>query len=285
MLRHFTKLKTRLDTLTMSTLLPLLTAAAVPFTLGGTGVAARRRRRPAGHHGRAVDDYPSLHDILNRSPHPALAAAVVDEAGRALQYGLGPRTTSERATNTEPTPTAPPNSPAAQTSGRFTFDVPDDEDAPAPIPTRKRRKRPSFRLTHRVEPKTWCSSDHADDEDSSEPPEDLLEDSDQEAREELRLRLRILAETQRAVREDSTEEEDSKPDTDWSKVGEELRHIADRFQEAAHADAGETSTARRERLPVDVLGLINMMLPFSIPQSLWSAIVSYAAWKFFKKFQ
>ena len=176
---------------------------------------------------------------------------------------------------------------------------------------RKRPRKPSFKA-HRVPPKFSCCED-ADDEASSSSSEDnvdsatmdqidlikaripralsITDDDESSSSEEifaessgLQLKLKVLSEAQRTV------EEAASVVTDWSKVGAELRSIADKFgddlpnlQGQDEVDGeGRRVVARHE---VDVVSLINLMLPFSVPQSLWSALVSYAAWKIFKRFQ
>ena len=180
---------------------------------------------------------------------------------------------------------------------------------------RKRPRKPSFKA-HRVPPKFSCCED-ADDEASSSGDDhdqvdsaasiDLVKlqrisiDDDEDSSSSssscseeifadssgLQLRLKVLSEAQRTV------EEAASVVTDWAKVGAELRSIADKFGDEAeghhhpgHVDEvdgeGRRVVARHE---VDVVSLVNLMLPFSVPQSLWSALVSYAAWKIFKRFQ
>ena len=179
---------------------------------------------------------------------------------------------------------------------------------------RKRPRKPSFKA-HRVPPKFSCCED-ADDEASSSSDEssstadqvdsssiDLIklhrisitdnhDDSSSSSSEEifaessgLQLRLKVLSEAQRTV------EEAASVVTDWAKVGAELRSIADKFgddNDDGHGHLDEVDGEGRRvvaRHEVDVVSLINLMLPFSVPQSLWSALVSYAAWKIFKRFQ
>ena len=69
----------------------------------------------------------------------------------------------------------------------------------------------------------------------------------------------------------------------WSQIGQELRLIADCFGTPEELDEDGNSLS-----PFgvnDLVSLINLMLPITVPQSLWSALLSYAAWKIFKKFQ
>ena len=180
---------------------------------------------------------------------------------------------------------------------------------------RKRRRIPSFKTKQnpRVPSKMSTCSDEADDE-ASEDDDDLVlnmissmttnnnnnnniktfpransidnkgknfSSSDSDTEEELELKLKVLSEVQRTL---SSEDEDSTKSlryTDWSKVGQELRNIADKFSESQvdEVDGNDGATV------VDFVSMANMMLPFSIPQSLWSALVSYAAWKILKRFQ
>ena len=184
---------------------------------------------------------------------------------------------------------------------------------------RKRPRKSSFKTLQapRVAPKFSCFEADADDEASSSGDEnnsdivdsaaaaldqiDLIKaripralcitDDDSSSSEEifadnsgLQLKLAVLSEAQKVT---------ASVVTDWAKVGAELRSIADKFggdddlhghlqgQDEPDANGGRV-VARHE---VDVVSLINLMLPFSVPQSLWSALVSYAAWKIFKRFQ
>ena len=182
---------------------------------------------------------------------------------------------------------------------------------------RKRRRKSSFKdpsVQPRVAPKispqpqnlsTMCSD--ADDEGS-----------DQESRREVKKKstsrstpkhchklfsyhhklndkglafgLELVAQTQKlssSSSSDSSDQTDGKPTkfTDWSKVGEELRSIADSFQESNGGTNVRVEATLTGVVPMDLLSILNMMLPVSIPQSLWSALVSYAAWKIFKRFQ
>ena len=103
----------------------------------------------------------------------------------------------------------------------------------------------------------------------------IADSKNQEEEKELELKLNLLSETRRTLQsQDSSTEE-------WAKVGTELRNIADSFQRGLDSDLSDQD----ETGSIDILSLINMMLPVSVPQSLWSALVSYAAWKIFKRFQ
>lgn len=292
--KSFTQIDTCKKQPEMAALATLSLVGAVPFNLGPTPnnstIAHRRRRHPAGDNRNLVLPGPQLPDlrnhILTHEDAAGYVAVALNEAGRTLS--------NDAATNTEGghAPSAPPNSPATTNAPVFVFpEVNDTEDeaiveAKRPLrPLRKRRRIPSFKQ-HRVTPKVPCQAapgTDADDEDSdsdvTKASSDVI-DSDAEAKQELNFKLRILAETQKSKT------------TDWSRVGAELRQIADTFQSYASSPPGgappgpNTSSAQNNDValpPSDFLSLVNMFLPVSIPQSLWSAIVSYAAWKILKR--
>ena len=105
----------------------------------------------------------------------------------------------------------------------------------------------------------------------------------------LEFGLELVAETQKLSSSSSSDSEQTdgrkSKMTDWSKVGEELRSIADSFQDSNGGANFRVEATLTGEIPRDIYALLNMMLPISIPQSLWSALVSYAAWKIFKRFQ
>ena len=210
--------------------------------------------------------------------------------------------------------TVPPNTPSSTNSNITSFDFPDppqessttissssedEENTRSPMasaasrPANKKRRRPPSFKKHRVAPKKTISE--ADDEDS---------DIDKEKQEtELKLKLELLSETQQSKenkhrssssKTNSTEENSSDSEDDdeiddvkkWQKFGQELRMIADSFGPPGFDDgSNDDPNAVNPFQVTDLLGFINLMLPISVPQSLWSALLSYAAWKIFKKFQ
>ena len=107
---------------------------------------------------------------------------------------------------------------------------------------------------------------------------------------ELKLKLGLLCEsrdpsfsgTSSAECEESDLEKDDSVEK-WSKIGEELRIIADKFGAPPELESG--SDLVNPFQVNDLLSIINLMLPVSVPSSMWSALLSYAAWKIFKKFQ
>ena len=162
----------------------------------------------------------------------------------------------------------PPNTPNTDT--HFVFpDVPcttseESESDEIPAKIHKKRKRiPSFKKPRVLRKKLFCES--ADDEASTD------EEKSTEELSELSLKLQLLSET------DSQSEDEIDDTQKWTKIGEELRIIADRFADELDPEESSKST--------DLFSLVNCMLPVNVPRSLWSALLSYAAWKIFKKFQ
>jgi hypothetical protein len=307
-------------------MLTLLNTAAVPFCFpeDDRSIAARRwrarrlrkqiERDPEAR--RMMDTHLLMSTILSEAADAF--QAVVDTPGQSID---GSGVFAAKSMVSFAPPAVPPNSPSYIVSSGNTFAFPEvaaesssDESTSAPprplrrtSSFRKRRRVPSFKTgqTPRVAPKQTCcgNSDEADDEDSGSDeidccsarvsvarPEDaeaalrLRLKEDDEA--ELALKLNVLCEVQKTAAA-ATER---LRQTDWAKVGSELRQIADKFSDdrcSAAADevdspGGSGSGAGGGN---DVLSLVNQMLPFSVPQSLWSALVSYAAWKIFKRFQ
>jgi hypothetical protein len=289
----------------------LLNIAAVPFTMGSfpnNTIAARRQtRRSAGPC--STPAQPSSaptaapFEYLDAEKR-AIIAIIVNEAAKEIQsvMGLG----LQRESELESFPSQPPNSPNDATSFEFPIlrlnrqdglptrrnisqdiETTSEEEEAALLPEkpkrtrsfRKRRRVPSFKTGQqpRVPAKVGCSNSEADDE-SSEPETLTIAKSrvetntdDVVTEKELELKLNLLSETRRSMKQDDIAE--------WAKVGTELRNIADSFQKGLDSD-GDDETGS-----VDIFALINLMLPVSVPQSLWSALVSYAAWKIFKRFQ
>ena len=279
--------------------LPLLNLAAVPFTFGSnqmtpTSIAARRQIRRLGGSIQCRSDVDTTFENLD-SNRRAIIAVIVNEAAKEIQSVMGLRTLDRP--EVDPVPAQPPNSPSNEPQ-TFEFPMPrlnrcdgllprrnletelsseEDELARTEKPKRsrsirKRRRVPSFKTgtQPRVPAKVVCggngSSEEADDELSEPETSSTLEVVAPEQKEELELRLNLLSETRR----NDVEE--------WARVGTELRNIADSFQKGLDEDGDEAGAS-------DLFSLINLMLPVSVPQSLWSALFSYAAWKIFKRFQ
>ena len=296
--------------------LPLFNLCAVPFTFGSNNIdinhintiaSRRQQRRSAGGCSAPAPMSPAPRTPFESldAEKRAIISIIVNEAAKEIQsvMGLG----LERETDQEYFPSQPPNSP----NDHIEFEFPtsrinrqdgltvargrlpqqvlttseEEEQAQPEKPRRtrsfrKRRRVPSFKTGSqpRVPAKVGCSSSEADDESSES---EILTDAKsrvethQEEERELELKLNLLSETRRTLQsQDSTTEE-------WAKVGTELRNIADSFQRGLDSDL----SGQDEHGSIDILSLINLMLPVSVPQSLWSALVSYAAWKIFKRFQ
>ena len=182
---------------------------------------------------------------------------------------------------------------------------------------RKRRRKSSFKdpsikprvvaKVPQIDPTSTSSNEEADDECSDEEmtretkKKPIARSSSKQSRnilsynrrlndKGLEFGLKLIAETQKLASssDENTDQADGMEPpkmTDWAKVGEELRSIADSFQESNGGTNLRVEATLTGVIPLDILSLLNMMLPVSIPQSLWSALVSYAAWKIFKRFQ
>ena len=277
--------------------LPLINLAAVPFTFGSnqmnpTSIAARRQIRRLGGSVRCRSDADATFENLD-SNQRAIIAVIVNEAAKEIQSVMGLR--SLDGPEVDPVP-APPNSPSDQQAFEFPtvrlnrcdgllprrnleteLSSEDDDLSRTEKPKRtrsfrKRRRVPSFKTGNppRVPAKVSCggngSSEEADDELSEPETGSKLKVEAPDQKEELELRLNLLSESRR----NDVEE--------WARVGTELRNIADSFQKGLDEDNDEAGAS-------DLFSLINLMLPVSVPQSLWSALFSYAAWKIFKRFQ
>lgn len=239
----------------------LLQVGAVPFVVGQDSLAARRQQQR------------QQNTVTLTSHQRAVIGELMSEAAQAIKDVLRQPQTASICINTDLT--VPPNTPASASSTAFEFPDPpsmtssssDEEGATPKRPQRKlKRKRAQSFKKHRVAPKKQ-TSEEADDEATDN--EDNLE--------ELKLKLDLISES----RSDSEAEEvdDAKK---WAIVGEELRFIADRFGNPE--DSTEIDFNNPFKVS-DLVSIINLMLPVSVPQSLWSALLSYAAWKIFKKFQ
>ena len=204
---------------------------------------------------------------LNLNPNQrSIISELMNEAASAIVDVI--RQPEIRSVSINTDLTVPPNTPNTDMTFEFP-DVPyssedsDFENVQAEKMLKKRKRIPSFKKPRVLRKKLFVES--ADDEASS---------TDDDAQ-ELTLKLNLLSETSSS---DSEEIEVDDPQK-WAKIGEELRIIADRFSDEI-ADPEEESN----KSP-DLFSLVNLMLPVTVPRSLWSALLSYAAWKIFKKFQ
>ena len=206
---------------------------------------------------------------LNLNPNQrSIISELMNEAASAIVDVI--RQPEIRSVSINTDLTVPPNTPNTDMTFEFP-DVPyssedsDFENVQAEKMLKKRKRIPSFKKPRVLRKKLFVES--ADDEASST--------DDQE---ELSLKLNLLSEATSSSSD--TESEDIDDPQKWAKIGEELRIIADRFSDEI-ADPEEDPSNKS----TDLLSLVNLMLPVSVPRSLWSALLSYAAWKIFKKFQ
>ena len=287
----------------------LLQVGAVPFvTNSENSILARRsngRSNQTRSHGITTSNASTNHQqsqtssvILSRQQR-AVIGQLMSEAAEAINDIIRQPTpeTASICVNTDLS--VPPNTPILTST---TFDFPespsevfpsnqqegsvstseDESDlSPSPIsrPVRKRRRPPSFKKQHRVVPKK--NSSEADDEATSAEENSDLENL------ELKVKLGLLSHRDSENTSADYESEEEKDDSveKWSKIGEELRTIADRFGAPPEMPSENSSDLVNPFQVTDLLSLVNLMLPVSVPQSLWSALLSYAAWKIFKKFQ
>ena len=293
----------------------LLQVGAVPFVTSENGIFARRNQinRSNQPRSQAINSPNNNHHsqtssvILSRQQR-AVIGQLMSEAAEAINDIIRQPETASICAQTDLS--VPPNTPIITST---TFDFPENpellqetssesnitisqvlsssssedegSDSTPSRPVRKRRRPPSFKKQHRVVPKKNLSE--ADDEATSaeENSSDSLDNL------ELKLKLGLLCESRdpsfsgtssSAECEESDLEKDDSVEK-WSKIGEELRIIADKFGAPPELESG--SDLVNPFQVNDLLSIINLMLPVSVPSSMWSALLSYAAWKIFKKFQ
>ena len=295
----------------------LLQVGAVPFVTSENGIFARRNQinRSNQPRSQAINSPNNNHQsqtssvILSRQQR-AVIGQLMSEAAEAINDIIRQPETASICAQTDLS--VPPNTPIITST---TFDFPENpdqllqetttsesnitisqvlsssssedegSDSTPSRPVRKRRRPPSFKKQHRVVPKKNLSE--ADDEATSaeENSSDSLDNL------ELKLKLGLLCESRdpsfsgtssSAECEESDLEKDDSVEK-WSKIGEELRIIADKFGAPPELESG--SDLVNPFQVNDLLSIINLMLPVSVPSSMWSALLSYAAWKIFKKFQ
>ena len=220
----------------------------------------------------AVPFYNEAPQPLNLNPNQrSIISELMNEAASAIVDVI--RQPEIRSVSINTDLTVPPNTPNTDQTFEFpdvqvyTSEDSDFENVQAEKMLKKRKRIPSFKRPRVLRKKLLFKQESADDEASST--------DDQE---ELSLKLNLLSEATSSSSD--TESEDIDDPQKWAKIGEELRIIADRFSDEI-ADPEEDPSNKS----TDLLSLVNLMLPVSVPRSLWSALLSYAAWKIFKKFQ
>lgn len=281
--------------------LPLLTMAAVPFLNCENNLAMRRKLRreiipgstPTNNQSGSLVNFDSIEPEKR-----CIIMGILGEAAKEIQsvIGLAP------VQNLQDQLVQPPNSPNRENT-RFDFSaieinrfdglehIPaceDIQDATLSEESekasgemlksmRKRKRIPSFKIgtPSRVQAKMSCPEFDSDSDDNDNDLRILKDDPDLYSNDdhedlELKLKLDILAETRQIQAEG---------ETDWAKVGADLRCIADSFSRSTNNDDDNGINQ------IDIISVLNTILPLSIPKSLWSAFISYAAWKFFAKFR
>jgi hypothetical protein len=249
----------------------LMLYGAVPFAFPDDTIAGRRARRTGGRADLSLEQVTRL---------------VASEAAEAIQFMLGPRhreRSNSASSPTYPNPElksyrCPPNSPTdkfnfdfaatdadAEESESATDDEVDGQKADSRNEdSRKRRRVVSFSgsapAARRV-PHKKPTDDRAGRKILSRKKPDRPA-SDQTDSRTVLPRLNFFAEVQKAA---GNVTEDEVSEQKWRDLGKSLRAIADRFGGLAPAPMGRR---RQKELTVD-----------SLPNGLWSAVISYVFWK------
>ena len=260
----------------------LMLYGAVPFNLPEDSLAARRARKS-----RAIPE--TTMTSLDR----LLLVQVANEAAEAIQFILGP---NHRA-RPEASPAyrnpelksyrCPPNTPNhkmasfdfAATDADCSDLSTDDEDKfekkkRNEESSRKRRRLVSFsdssassrRVAHK-KPTDEKSGRKilARKKKENNSAQTLMTDDDT-----IAPRLNFFAEVQRAAGEDI----DKAADQNWQKLGKSLRAIADRF-----GSSNNPTSPHKKKNPTSFKSID------SLPNGIWSAVISYVFWKIIKGYQ
>ena len=267
----------------------LMLYGAVPFNLPDDSLAARRARKNGANL-----------EQQRLSLDQAVMLHVANEAAEAIQFILGPSHRPRPATSPSPSYRnpelksyrCPPNTPSHHSAGTsFDFTATDadcselstDDDEVDSKPSsrnqnnssaRKRRRLVSFsdssassrRVAHKKVAdensgirKILARKKHPNNSTNAS----CLTDDDMVA-----PRLSFFAEVQKAVGEDVDDVVEQK----WRKLGKSLRAIADRFATSNNT----TSDHNKMQSP------IKMNSFDSLPNGIWSAVLTYVFWKIIK---
>ena len=265
----------------------LMLYGAVPFNLPDDSLAARRARK----NGANLEQQRLSLDQL-------VMLQVANEAAEAIQFILGPSHRPRPAASPSPSYRnpelksyrCPPNTPSHHSAGTsFDFtatdadcsDLSTDDDEVDSKPSsrnqnsssRKRRRLVSFsdssassrRVAHKKvadensSRKILARKKHPNNSTNAS----RLTDDDRMA-----PRLSFFAEVQKAVGEDVDDVVEQK----WRKLGKSLRAIADRFATSNNT----TSDHNKMQSP------IKMNSFGSLPNGIWSAVLTYVFWKIIK---
>ena len=270
----------------------LMLYGAVPFNLPDDSLAARRSRKSG-----AMSETTSLDRLV--------MLQVATEAAEAIQFILGPNHRARPAAspayrNPElKSYRCPPNTPTDQhktTSFDFAAtdadcsDLSTDDDEEEKFEGSSLRKEESSRKRRRLLSFSDSSASsrrvahkRATDEKSgrkmlarkkqeniSTPPPSAQTASQMTDDETVVPRLNFFAEVQRAVGEDI----DEAAAQSWRKLGKSLRVIADRF-----GTTNNPTSSRKKQSPTSFKSID------SLPNGIWSAVISYVFWKIIKGYQ
>jgi len=224
----------------------------------------------------AVPFYNEAPQPLNLNPNQrSIISELMNEAASAIVDVI--RQPESRSVSINTDLSVPPNTPNTDQTFEFPDVQPyssedsDFENVQAEKMLKKRKRIPSFKKPRVLRKKLlFCAKQESADDEASSTDDDA---------QELSLKLNLLSEATSSS-SDTEDNSDIDDPQKWAKIGEELRIIADRFSDEI-ADPEEDPSNKS----TDLLSLVNLMLPVSVPRSLWSALLSYAAWKIFKKFQ
>ena len=282
----------------------LMLYGAVPFNLPDDSLAARRARK----NGANLEQQRLSLDQL-------VMLQVANEAAEAIQFILGPSHRPRPAATPSPSPSyrnpelksyhCPPNTPSHHSAGTsFDFtatdadcsDLSTDDDEVDSKPSsrnqnsssRKRRRLVSFsdssassrRVAHKKVAdensgrKIFAHKKVADENSSrkilarKKHPNNSTNASRLTDDDRMAPRLSFFAEVQKAVGEDVDDVVEQK----WRKLGKSLRAIADRFATSNNT----TSDHNKMQSP------IKMNSFDSLPNGIWSAVLTYVFWKIIK---
>lgn len=259
----------------------LMLYGAVPFNLPDDSLAARRARKS----GSVPETMMSLDRLV--------MFQVANEAAEAIQFILGP---NHRA-RPEASPAyrnpelksyrCPPNTPnhkmasfdfAATDADCSDLSTDDDDEFEGrrrnEESSRKRRRLVSFSdssaSSRRVAHKKATDEKSgrkilARKKKENNSAQTLMTDDDIVA-----PRLNFFAEVQRAAGEDI----DEAAEQNWRKLGKSLRAIADRF-----GTSNNQTSAHKKQDPTNFKSID------SLPNGIWSAVISYVFWKIIKGYQ
>jgi len=280
-----------------SAMISLLQVGAVPFQMSRDGVGERRRNS-------------------SLSQTDEMMMRVVAEAAQAVQFILGPghrqtpvSSQSFTVLNPEAKMTVPPNTPVI--AGEFIFpeivplnvedsgndadesdlnedsseDKPREEKCLLNENNRKRRRvvsfsgaRPQLRRVpnKKVAPENIIAppSSFA----NSSPPSSFANSSPQESIDSTDNVTPCvqLRERSKEKQEDVEHNQQEK----WSKLGKELRNIADKFEKQRLLNPKSN-----QNIDVEEIQVLKKSLQSLMPKSLWSAILGLVFWRLFDKFK